>query len=362
MAGAIALQTLFAGVQGDFTASTRQDPARAQMLADVQVAHGSQSTAIAEAFRTTPGVTSEIGTTEAEATTVGAVAKARESRDPDVMYGVPSVPVTVAGCAELGQLARISGCAPGSVYLVGTLDTGATLRAGERIDLNTPDDNGVVTGGPRLWTIPATARTGATVTDPTGGTHTGVLATPQALDVGTLTDPHARVLLRLDPRDPDAADQARDTGVRFDPSDPTINADHHHAVQPVRRYPARPDGGATAVLLMIGASLLVSMLEQLRERKKLLAVLVAFGTRRATLGRSVLWQTAVPVALGLVLAVAGGLALGGMLLGMTDTPVGFDWAGIAAMAGIGAGVVLAVTALSLPPLWRMMRPDGLRSE
>jgi hypothetical protein len=32
------------------------------------------------------------------------------------------------------------------------------------------------------------------------------------------------------------------------------------------------------------------------------------------------------------------------------------------MAGAGAGVVLSVTALSLPPLWRLMRPDGLRTE
>ena len=32
------------------------------------------------------------------------------------------------------------------------------------------------------------------------------------------------------------------------------------------------------------------------------------------------------------------------------------------MTGIGGGVILLVTLLSLPPLWRMMRPDGLRTE
>jgi hypothetical protein len=32
------------------------------------------------------------------------------------------------------------------------------------------------------------------------------------------------------------------------------------------------------------------------------------------------------------------------------------------MSGAGAGVVLAVTLLSLPPLLRLMRPDGLRTE
>jgi hypothetical protein len=32
------------------------------------------------------------------------------------------------------------------------------------------------------------------------------------------------------------------------------------------------------------------------------------------------------------------------------------------MSAIGGAVVLAVTLLSLPPLWRLMRPDGLRAE
>jgi ABC-type antimicrobial peptide transport system permease subunit len=120
--------------------------------------------------------------------------------------------------------------------------------------------------------------------------------------------------------------------------------------------------GATCVLLLIGASLLVSQLEQLRERKKLLSALVAFGTRRRTLSLSVLWQTAIPIGLGLALATVVGLTLGTVLLKMTATTVTIDWASVLSMTGIGAGVVLAVTLLSLPPLLRMMRPDGLRTE
>jgi ABC-type antimicrobial peptide transport system permease subunit len=120
--------------------------------------------------------------------------------------------------------------------------------------------------------------------------------------------------------------------------------------------------GASCVLALIGASLLVSQLEQLRERRKLLSALVAFGTRRRTLGLSVLWQTAIPIALGLLLASAVGLALGTVLLKMTATAVSVDWASVAAMTGIGAGVVLVVTLLSLPPLLRLVRPDGLRTE
>lgn len=116
------------------------------------------------------------------------------------------------------------------------------------------------------------------------------------------------------------------------------------------------------MLLLIGASLLVSVLEQLRDRRKLLAALTAFGTRRSTMSWSVLWQTAVPVALGLVLATGVGLGLGSVLLDMVGHPVTVNWAAVAAMAGIGGGVVVLVTLLSLPPLWRLMRPEGLRTE
>ncbi|MCI0383851.1 FtsX-like permease family protein [Streptomyces sp. CNQ085] len=114
-------------------------------------------------------------------------------------------------------------------------------------------------------------------------------------------------------------------------------------------------------MLLIGASMVVSTLEQLRERRKPLPVLVAFGTRRSTLGWSVLWQTALPVFLGLALSVLGGIGLGAVLLKLASVPVTVHWTSLGAMAGIGAGVVL-VTCLSPPPLWRMMRLDGLRTE
>lgn len=95
---------------------------------------------------------------------------------------------------------------------------------------------------------------------------------------------------------------------------------------------------------------------------RLLSTLDAYGTRRATLAWSVLWQTALPVTLGLGLALACGLTLGALLLTMIDSTVTVDWPVVAGITGIGGGMILLVTLLSLPPLWRMMRPDGLRTE
>jgi preprotein translocase subunit Sss1 len=53
---------------------------------------------------------------------------------------------------------------------------------------------------------------------------------------------------------------------------------------------------------------------------------------------------------------------GAVLLKMTRTPVTMDWASVLTMTGVGAAVVGMVTLLSLPPLLRMMRPAGLRTE
>lgn len=161
---------------------------------------------------------------------------------------------------------------------------------------------------------------------------------------------------------PDATEYVRNTVARMDP---LANVFSLGASEQSRQFRSIRTGlfvGAGCVLLLIGASLLVSQLEQLRERKKLLSSLVAFGTRRRTLSLSVLWQTAIPVALGLVLATAVGLTLGAVLLKMSAAKIRIDWSSVLAMSGIGAGVVLVVTLLSLPPLLRMMRPDGLRTE
>jgi hypothetical protein len=120
--------------------------------------------------------------------------------------------------------------------------------------------------------------------------------------------------------------------------------------------------GVAATLLMVGVSLLVSTVEQLRERRRQLAMLVAFGTRRRTLAWSVLWQTALPVALGLLVAAGAGIGLGSLLLALVQVPPVIDAGQLAFIAGTAAAVVLLVTVMALPVLWRLMRPDGLRTE
>ena len=83
---------------------------------------------------------------------------------------------------------------------------------------------------------------------------------------------------------------------------------------------------------------------------------------RGVLGGSVLYQVAVPVLLGLAFAVLTGTGLAVLLQLAVQAPVRLDWLGIATTSGAAALVILLTTAASLPLLWRLMKPGGLRSE
>lgn len=362
--GAIALQMLFGAVGGRFSGATGEDTSRAQAVVYADVANGRQAADYIAAVAGTRGVTRVYGHVDGLATQPDA---ARLRGTPDYAR----LPVQVGDCPTLRQLARITACGPRSVFLVpptGAMNDGTSrawmrqyVRPGARLDLNAPYGDGY-TGTPRLWTIPPTARTAAARVDPEGMTDWGVFATPQAVDAGLLTAPGARIMVVLDPRRTDAIEYLRNTGARLGPG---VSVESLHETTTLGGYLQLRRGlfaGAAVTMALLGASLLVTMLEQLRERKKMLAVLVAFGTRRSALAWSVLWQAAVPVALGLALACAGGIGLGAALLAMVGEPFHADWASVVTMCSIGGGVVLAVTLLSLPPLWRLMRPDGLRTE
>ncbi len=140
---------------------------------------------------------------------------------------------------------------------------------------------------------------------------------------------------------------------------PTGGGQAAHTLSDLRRVLF---AGAVIVLLMIGASLLVAAGEGLRERRRALAVLAAFGTRRSTVAWSMFWQAAIPVVSGLMLAVALGIGLGAMLSEIVSLSPQFDWGAIGLLLAAGVGVIAAVTALTLPTVTRMMRPEALRVE
>ncbi|MGV9938133.1 ABC transporter permease [Streptomyces sp. NPDC003401] len=352
VAGAIALQMLFAGVDDDYTKSTGQDVTRAQM--QVELPKGAPMAGTARKFADTEGVRKVTALWE------GYLGDSSWNTEdgPDL-----STALTVGDCPALRELARLPSCGDGDVFVIG-----ATEDAPGEPELNKPGtklylEQSTPEGSREaVWTVPAGVATVKSLGGLTGWERGGFLMTPGALPEAAEGLVSGQLYLSFDESVPDAYDHARNTAFHVDPMAIPMN---WYATEEDDKFASIRTGllvGATCVLVLIGASLLVSQLEQLRERRKLLSALVAFGTRRRTLGMSVLWQTAIPVGLGLLLASVVGVTLGGVLLRMTGTPVGVDWPSVLTMTGIGAAVVLGVTLLSLPPLLRLMRPEGLRTE
>ncbi|MFE0812963.1 ABC transporter permease [Streptomyces sp. NPDC058848] len=353
VAGAIALQMLFAGVEDDYTRSTGQDVSQAQM--EVVLPDGMPVTRATGELRDTEGVTAVYGYSE------GYLGDRAQSPD-------NGSTLTVGDCASLREMAELPSCEDGDVFVV----HGAEWDAGEDMTkLATPGRklyaDPTYEQSPKSLEIPWTVPQDVKAAKPRRGLLAGIdrggfLVTPKAMPDALAPALTGHAYLKLDESVPDVHDRVRNTAVAVHP---LADAMVWTATERTGRFDAIRTGlfvGAACVLALIGASLLVSQLEQLRERKKLLSALVAFGTRRRTLSMSVLWQTAVPIVLGLLLAMVVGLTLGTVLLKMTNTPVRVDWAGVLSMTGIGAAVVLVVTLLSLPPLLRLMRPEGLRTE
>ncbi|MEV0266305.1 FtsX-like permease family protein [Streptomyces sp. NPDC050617] len=356
VAGTIALQMLFSSIQGDFRKTTGMDSNRAQLYTDLRVDTPAKARAALDEFRGTKGVTGVIGTVEASVERSGPLRKGEEFK--------PSNTMMVGDCPTLRQIARVDGaCKDGDVFVVrgdgGPGGDTETEKPGAKINLH-PDFEGKKSP-PRTWAVPKSTRVLQPRPDPKGDLKSGIFATPSAVRLSDLVAPSLAVSVQIDPHRPDAADYVRNTAARIDPRIFVRSIENYRND---KRFTSVSTGlflAASATMLLIAASMLVSMLEQLGERRRLLSVLVAFGTRRSTMAWSVLWQTAVPVVLGLALAVAGGLGLGAVLLTMVGRTAS-DWLVFLPMTGVGAALILVVTLISLPPLWRMMRPDGLRTE
>ncbi len=351
VAGAIALQMLFGAVAVDYVKSSGEDTSRAQLMVPlVDPSPDTQARAIS-ALKATTGVTGAV--------VLGSLDGGEKAKEPQHF-----TPVTIGTCADLSEAATLPSCKDGDAFVAtgGAWEPERALAPGDTLYLDPTNGGSGAKGAEVRWTVPAHTRKAAARPDPSGQRRPGLLVTPGALPHDARLPLHSTVFVSTNPGDEVAKERVLNVAAKVDPLTPARTLSEQHTSA---RFAGVRKGlyiGAAAVLMLIGASLLVSMLEQLRERRKLLSALVAFGTRRSTLSWSVLWQTAVPVALGLALAAGVGLGLGSVLLRMVGRPVTVDWIPVASMVGIGAGVVLLVTALSLPPLWRLMRPDGLRTE
>ncbi|MCA2214916.1 ABC transporter permease [Jidongwangia harbinensis] len=348
VAGAIALQGVLSAVQGQYSAEGGTDPA-GNYQAMVLPSAGA-------AARWTEGLANAPGVR-----TAGVLSRVTATPTPAPADGYTHA-VEVADCTLLRLRATIGDCADGDVFiLVPQTDGaagGAAVTPGTTYTLGEPGSGRTV-----AWTLPGNAPTvpgrGTGLEAAYGPT---VLATPAAVRDARPTLAADRVYVGLDTGDPAAIERLRNAAARIDPTAMIRTLPDRTFASVLSTIREAVLVGAAALLLLVGASMLVNVIEQLRERRRLLAILVAFGTRRGTLGGSVLYQIAVPVLLGLGLAVVVGTGLGAVLQAAAGAPIRLDWLGIGATSGAAALVVLLTTAASLPLLWRLTKPGGLRSE
>jgi ABC-type antimicrobial peptide transport system permease subunit len=120
--------------------------------------------------------------------------------------------------------------------------------------------------------------------------------------------------------------------------------------------------GSIFTLLLAGVSLLVLALEHIRERRRTLAMLTASGVPRGVLGRSLLWQVALPIVLGVVVALLTGIGLAALVMRLTEDPMVVDWAGVALLCAGAIALSLLISAMTMPFLRNATRLSALRTE
>ncbi|MBX6748745.1 MAG: ABC transporter permease [Micromonosporaceae bacterium] len=304
VAGAIGVQTVLASTLATDQADRGRDPHRADVMVFHQPDTWDEMNALDDSLRTAPGVTTVHTTLYLWAT--------------EVATGTQTFTLTVAPCATLQEIAVIEPCVDRDVFIVpDPLNPSPT--PGDRLALETH-------GGeePPEWTLPATIRTVPAKDPRLGSMSAQLLATPSALaPMAFVPAGYALSFVWLDPAQADAIEHVRTTVWRTSPTNPAAFSGAKAEQMVTAGRALLP--GAAVMMVIIGASLLITQLDQLRERRRVLAGLIAFGTRRRTLAWSVLWQAVIPVGLGLLLAVGAGLTLAWAVLSIAGQASVVDW-------------------------------------
>ncbi|MGW4064676.1 FtsX-like permease family protein [Amycolatopsis sp. NPDC004747] len=316
LAGSIALQGVYARTESD-----RPPGQAARVLATAFTTSLAEVQAFTAALHALPGLA------DVEVETRGLVRNAA---------GQPASLVLVT-CAELA----IADCRDGDVYAAGATAPGP----GERLWF----DNA---GPAPQWTVPVERY------HRTGREEPGTLyVTPSAL--ATATGPGLSSNVGIPAAGPELVERVRNV-VGWNGVVSSLGTERDGTVALITRVLSV---GSILVLLLAAGSLLVAAWEQLRERRRSLAALMANGVGRGVLARSLLWQLAIPVAVAVVVAVLAGLGLDWLLLTfVVHRPMVVDLAAIGVLTATAAVAVPAVTALTLPALWRTASLEQLREE
>ncbi|MFD2418367.1 FtsX-like permease family protein [Amycolatopsis pigmentata] len=270
-----------------------------------------------------------------------------------VLKGDHSYGLLVAPCSALQRAYQVSDCVDGDAFVADGIKPGQTFSVAA--------DYGSKSTGSR-FTVPANATTPAKMSREN---WEDVALTPAAAASMNLSALQAWVALRLS-SDPGAAEQVYAAMApwqwRADVGSSEI-AGSAGGDSYMAEFKALLSTGALLALSLAGVSLLVMTIGQISERRRPLAAMSAGGVPRGVLERSLLWQNAIPMFFGVLVAVGGGIGVGLLTERMIGGPKAtLDWSFIVTLALAAVVLVLAVTAATLPSLRSVTRVETLRAE
>ncbi|SEP38699.1 FtsX-like permease family protein [Amycolatopsis saalfeldensis] len=338
LAGAIALQSLLTGQAQAFDPGPRPQRDDTQMSVDADPSAGGAVTA---ALAKLPGVSPLHLAQSVELL----------GPDPAQSYGIK-----VAGCATWRELAALRDCRDGAVYV----DRRATdsVHSGQSYAATYYDEQQRSLG---TWTVPDLIP----VTVPESAGTAELMVTPGAMAGLDLSRVWATGTVKAGSSNPDFAEAARNALAPFAWHASLYVPDPFPLSSSQRAYLAIRAGLLAAsvfTLLLAGVSLLVLGLEQLRERRRTIAMLAATGVPVRVLARSVVWQNAIPLVLGIVTAVVAGIGVAALGARLTRSSLVVDWLAVGVLSAAAAALVLLVTVVTLPSLRGAARLASMRTE
>jgi hypothetical protein len=278
--------------------------------------------------------------------------------------------IAVADCATLHDLGGLNGCQDGDVYSVHDEyapppSPGMALEFRKYPDTNNEawePDKYEVTGN---WTVPSTVKE---VRLKDGSPlHGPMFVTPGALNGHTVDDGTASVVAAVNKNfTADQLENIRNSVAKYRwqtyVTTNNTNAEQivDHSTYAVVRKALY--AGSVFTLLLASVSMLVLAVEHIRERRRSMAVLTASGIPRGVLARSLLWQVALPIALGVIVAVLIGTGLAALMLRLTRDNLTIDWSGVTLLCVGATALTLLVSAMTLPFLKRATHLTTIRTE
>ncbi|MEV0676645.1 ABC transporter permease [Actinosynnema sp. NPDC050436] len=316
LAGSLALQVLL-GVAARLTAESALDSDADRWVLDVS-AH-------------TP-----VRSLEEAIALIGGVRRVSEVRAHQQASPVSALVVST-DCAELSERLGVTDCAPGAAYRT------ATGR-----DVPAPGTQLTIDGRP--WAVPAAKEV--------PGSANGLFVASGS-DPALASAPPSELVVVGDP-DQAFADRLLAATGRVDRGVALTSEFRDIQVELFTSLRGGVIGGSVLLVLLAVVGLAAAAVDQVWERRRHTAVLTANGVPRRVLAAAAVWQSAIPTALGLGLAVPVGLGTAWLVVPVERFHV--DWAELATTVAMAAFVVLAVSLCTLPALRHAIRPEGLRTE